>query len=91
MFRKSYNRIVKYCLLAVLVMTSSKIAAQNWSESKVGELNSILEAEFSDEFEFSVLVEQDNVRVYFENFGNTDEKGSTSLNEKTQFNIASKP
>ena len=75
-------------LLLLLCLIMSNISAQNQGYDFT-ELNNTLKKDFAEDFEFSVLISNNDQILFSENYGYLDKNNADPVDEKTLFNIAS--
>jgi len=84
-----FNYGIVAALLVFIPFIKSNVHCQNISEKKFEKLGKLLEKKFSNDFDFSVLIEIDSIRVYTQNFGFLDKQKTKLVNGNTLYNVAS--
>jgi len=84
-----YNYSIITVLLILTPLIKSNVYCQNIHENKFEKLDKLLEKKFSTDFDFSVLIELDSIKVYDRNFGFLDKQKKKPVNGNTLYNIAS--
>jgi len=85
----SFMKIPVRKLFLLLCLIVSNISAQNNQGYDFTELNKKLDINFANDFEFSVLIENNDLVLFSKNYGYLDKNNSNPVDEKTLFNIAS--
>lgn len=84
-----FNYSIISVLLIFITLIQSNAYCQNIHDNKFEKLDKLLEEKFSNDFDFSVLIEIDSIKVHDQNFGFLDKQKTKPVNANTLYNVAS--